>query len=63
MIALRKMKNKKLKKKNPADKKKKDFFNKVYEVTKRFHTEKLLLMDILLKFAELNLLLELLAGL
>ena len=35
MIALRKMKNKKLKKKNPADKKKKDFFNKVYEVTKK----------------------------
>jgi len=29
------MKNKKLKKKNPADKKKKDFFNKVYEVTKK----------------------------
>ena len=35
MIALRKMKNNKLKKKNPADKKKKDFFNKVYEVTKK----------------------------
>ena len=29
------MKNKKLKKKNPADKKKKDFFNKVYDVAKK----------------------------
>lgn len=29
------MENKKLKKKNPADKKKKDFFNKVYDVTKK----------------------------
>lgn len=35
MIAPRKMKNKKLKKKKPADKKKKDFFNKVYDVAKR----------------------------
>jgi O-6-methylguanine DNA methyltransferase len=35
MIVLRKMKNKKLIKKNLADKKKKDFFNKVFDVTKR----------------------------
>ena len=35
MIVSRKMKNKKLKKKNPSRKKKNDFFTKVYDVTKR----------------------------